>query len=374
VPLPGNKPYTYCVGKAASAIKEDVLALARAEADKRGIGIGFYYSMTNNFFMKVAHLHANPGAATLPGQVPDLEQADYERIAIAQLRELWTNYGNLTELWFDGTYPVDLHATIKDLILSKQPDAVVWNGLGMYSATADNRISNSGIRWIGTESGLPGGDIWSTAKLSGDFSGKGDPDSPVFAPAGVDFTVQSPSHWFFTPPGSAVLSLGGLVQRYHEAVGRNGVIEMDFAINRDGLVQPEHAALYKGFGDWLKSCYGGPPTFAGQAAASTTAVLTASASTLVLAAPAGSTLAIDRVMLQEDQADGQRVRTFEVQYLGAGGAWLPLSAGASVGNKRIDLLGKTVSAAQFRLTVTKAAAWPVSITNFAVFKHCLAPK
>ena len=81
-----------------------------------------------------------------------------------------------------------------------------------------------------------------------------------------------------------------------------------------------------------------------------------------------------RVMLQEDQADGQRVRTFEVQYLSAGGAWLPLSAGASVGNKRIDLLGKTVSAAQFRLTVTKAAAWPVSITNFAVFKHCLAPK
>merc|ERR1719335_229909 len=131
--------------------------------------------------MKVSHLKANPGEKTLPGQVPDLKQADYERIAIGHLTELWTQYGNLTELWFDGTYPVDLHETIKKLIISKQPEAVVWNGLGNYDPKVDNRISNHGIRWIGTEAGTVSTDIWSTASLHGDFSGTGDPSSPVFA-------------------------------------------------------------------------------------------------------------------------------------------------------------------------------------------------
>ena len=346
-----------------------MLGLVRAEAAKRGISVGFYYSMTNNFYMKVAHLKANPDAPTLPGQVAGLTQQDYEDIAIAQLTELWSNYGELSELWFDGTYPVELHDTIKELIMSKQPDAVVWNGLGMFSATADNRISNNGIRWIGTESGLPGGEIWSTASQSGDFSGRGDPSSPVFAPAGCDFSIQNRGHWFFTPPGSAIMSLSDMVDRYHATVGRNGVIEVDFAVNRDGVVQAEHAALYKAFGDWLRGCYGGAPTFADQVLVNTSAVLDESAPSLVLRAATPAVLTVDRLMVQEDQADGQRVRAFTTEAL-VDGEWVPFSSGHSVGNKRIDLSPKPIKATAFRFNITAAAAWPVAITNFAAFKPC----
>ena len=63
--------------------------------------------------MKAGHLRAHPEEVTLPGQVPNLCQEDYERIAIGHLEELRTRFGELTELWFDGTYPVDLHDTIK---------------------------------------------------------------------------------------------------------------------------------------------------------------------------------------------------------------------------------------------------------------------
>ena len=41
-------------------------------------------------------------------------------------------------------------------------------------------------------------DIWSTATRDGVYAGAGDPDSPVFAPAGCDTIVQS-GGWFWEP-------------------------------------------------------------------------------------------------------------------------------------------------------------------------------
>jgi hypothetical protein len=36
------------------------------------------------------------------------------------------------------------------------------------------------------------------------------------------------------------------------------VLEMDFAIDRTGRVDPIHAARYTELGDWIRSCYGTP--------------------------------------------------------------------------------------------------------------------
>lgn len=365
VTLPGGIPYTYCVGKEQSAVKLDVLQHVVDAANARGIGAGFYYSMTNNFYMKVSGLKAHPELETLPGQVANLTQADYERIAVAQLMELWTRYGNLTELWFDGTYPTDLHETIKELIMDKQPGAAVWNGLGMYDPTTDNRISNSGVRWIGTEGGHVSEPIWSTAAQRADFSGTGDPNSPVWAPAGVDSTLQDPKRWFWTEPATAIASVAELQTRYHQSVGNNGVIEMDFAINPDGLVDPVHAQRYKDFGDWIHACYGGPPAFSSRALASSAGVVVEGDLVEVSLASAST---VDRVMVQEDQAQGQRIRSYAVHAL-VGGAWQQLSKGTAVGNKRIDLFA-SVAAQRFRLEIIEAAAWPVSVINFGVFAPC----
>eukprot|EP01051_Picozoa_sp_SAG22_P000042 SAG22_NODE_1_length_62449_cov_158.689270_42_plen_66_part_00 len=45
---------------------------------------------------------------------------------------------------------------------------------------------------------------------------------------------------------------------FQNSVGSNGHLEIDFAIDRHGTVDPVHAAAYKGFGDWVRSCYGAP--------------------------------------------------------------------------------------------------------------------
>ena len=38
----------------------------------------------------------------------------------------------------------------------------------------------------------------------------------------------------------------------------NGMLELDFAIDRDGLVRPTHATRYKELGSWIRKCYGSP--------------------------------------------------------------------------------------------------------------------
>jgi len=58
---------------------------------------GFYYSLTNNFYLNVRS-HVVSKDPPLPGQVL-VTQDQFEHIAMGQVAELWTNYGELTEIW-----------------------------------------------------------------------------------------------------------------------------------------------------------------------------------------------------------------------------------------------------------------------------------
>ena len=143
-------------------------------------------------------------------------------------------------------------------------------------------------------------------------------------------------------------------------MGRNAVLELDFAIARNGKVDPTHAARYKEFGDWIRACYSSP-------VANTTGE--GRVVTLTLS-PAQQAVAVDRVWVREDIAQGERIRAYEVDVLYVGSTqWVQLSNGTSVGNKKIDFAGQLQHVQQIRLNVTDAAAPPV-IADFAVFAPC----
>ncbi len=76
----------------------DVLGQFVAATTARGIGHGFYYSLTNNFFLNVFGHSAHGNNSALPGQYP-VSQEEFEALAFASVKELWTKYGNLTEIW-----------------------------------------------------------------------------------------------------------------------------------------------------------------------------------------------------------------------------------------------------------------------------------
>eukprot|EP01083_Nonionella_stella_P289402 984789_1 len=101
------------------------------------------------------------------------------------------------------------------------------------------------------ESGMPDGPIWSL----GSSTGTGDPNGTTFVPTGCSTTLQNKDHWFYTP-SVGIRDLETLIQVYHDTVGSNGVLELDFGIDRTGNVAPDQYIRYKQFGDWIRQCYG----------------------------------------------------------------------------------------------------------------------
>ena len=139
-----------------------------------------------------------------------------------------------------------MKSELQKLLATHQPNAVGFGGLG---------ISANPVGWIGTESGHPDcpGGVWSLA--SDKNPNCGDPSGTVFYPKTCDTTLQNGDHWFWTPPSTSVRSLEDLKSVYHQTVGSNGVLELDFAIDRDGIVNPDHEKVYRAFGSWISSCY-----------------------------------------------------------------------------------------------------------------------
>ena len=115
-------------------------------------------------------------------------------------------------------------------------------------------------------------------------------------------------------------------------------MELDFAIDRSGLVAPSHAALYAAFGAWRAACYGTPLA---------SAQLPPGGASLTLPLPAngGAGQLMDRMVLQEALAGGQCIANYTLEVLvvaaGGGEAWSPFGrTGAHlIGNKRIELNG-----------------------------------
>jgi hypothetical protein len=150
------------------------------------------------------------------------------------------------------------------------------------------------------------------------------------------------------------------------------MLELDFAIDRTGNVNPAHVVQYAAFGNWIRSCYGNPvATMSGPAGATTLTLQPLNPSS------PSAPVSVDRVMIREDQSFGQAVLSYRVDYqASAGGAWQNFSSGRVIGNKRIDVLsGGPVSAVALRLTLTSTAD-TTHISNFSAFSPgpCALPE
>lgn len=112
-------PYNYSIGY--SAVKGmDVLGSFVSSCQKAEIKTGFYYTVVNNNWFNVddglvskisydtvtdvliCFLIIQIQNRTLaPGQV-NITQETYNNIVLQQLGEIWSRYGTLNEIWFDG--------------------------------------------------------------------------------------------------------------------------------------------------------------------------------------------------------------------------------------------------------------------------------
>ena len=92
---------------------------------------GFYAQVANNAYLNVSGNKMMPGA--------QLTLAQYQKITLLQLEELWSNYGEIGEAWFDGGIPESFAGDILELFTRLQPKAVMFQGPG----------HNAGESWVG---------------------------------------------------------------------------------------------------------------------------------------------------------------------------------------------------------------------------------
>ncbi|KAJ5174046.1 Glycoside hydrolase family 29 [Penicillium coprophilum] len=327
-------PYNYTIAQ-SPVHGQNVVKSFVDSAKKYNIGHGFYYSVVVNNYLNVQDSDVRAGTWA-PGQV-NITNGTYDQIVYDQLSELWKSYGMLTEIWFDGGYSSDQKDKIETLLQETQPQAVIFNGCD----TDGTCVSANPIRWIGTELGEAPEENWSTG-LTNDG---GDHTSPYFCPAECDTTLQTDDRWFFGVD-QQLRSLEEMIGVYHKTVGRNCILELDLSPDRSGAISKEHAARYKELGDFINSCYGKP--VAGKAAHSSNEK---GEYIIKLEKPTN----IDRIVLMEDQTNGQVIRSYQVHAKilenqdansAADVTFKLLSNGTSIGHKKIDIFDKAVLATE----------------------------
>lgn len=220
--------------------KGDVVGDFVASCRKYGIKPGLYASVSANGFLHVD----NPGRV---GGGNAEAQANYVKTCEQMMTELWSRYGELFEIWFDGgAIPAKNGGPDLVPILKKhQPQAIVFQGpVGTPNL----------IRWVGNERGVAPYPCWSTANASTSDSGTiektigGDPDGKLWIPGECDVPIRG-SEWFWQPDGEKSLhSVEAMVQMYYNSVGRNCNLLLNANPGPDGLVPEPDFQRYTEFG------------------------------------------------------------------------------------------------------------------------------
>lgn len=186
----------------------------------------------------------------------------------------------------------------------------------------------------------------------------GDAESPYFCPSVCDTTVQVDTQWFYNED-KALRPLSELIDVYHTSVGRNCILELNLTPNGDGLVPDDHVEMYEQVGEFINSCYG-------EAVGEDQAVHDVSDEDGTYSITFDPPQSIDRIVLMEDQTDGQVIRSYEVEgkVTGSGGggnstasdtdSWTLLSKGTSIGHKKIDVFDEAADVSEVKISTTFA--------------------
>jgi hypothetical protein len=211
--------------------------------------------------------------------------------------------------------------------------------------------------------------------------------------------IQSNGNWFFTPSDTP-RPLHEMIDIYHKTAGRNTLLELDFAIDRTGRVDPHHRLFYQAFGGFLEKCYGASAALAEGAL---TFAEAGSVAPFMLELDLGNssdTSKVDRVVIEENQTKGQLILEYRVVLATRSVAGLETSVvfanGTSVGTRRIEFVSPAArrylqklagssssssgrshdrqSSGKLRLEVMATARnLPPAIVRFAAFGPCPCP-
>lgn len=301
----------------------DVMKDLSESCRRRGMKLGVYLSPADR-----KHGAAVGGKCA----TPEAQEA-YDKVYRQQLTELLSRYGEICEVWFDGSLVVE----VGDILGRLAPKAMIFQG------------PHATIRWVGNEDGLAPYPAWNAVSRADAKSGvataaQGTPDGDAWLPNEVDTVNVQPHYWFWNnAPQRQLRSLDDLLNCYYRSVGHGAVLLVNQTPDTTGLIPEADAQRAGEFGAEVKR------RFAHSLAE------TSGAGTIVELTFAQPTK-INHVVTMEQIAEGERLRQYVIE-VQADGDWREVCRGTAVGHKKIDRF-EPVETSRLRLRCLESAAEP----------------
>ncbi|MDR2474727.1 MAG: alpha-L-fucosidase [Bacteroidales bacterium] len=322
----------------------------------------------------------------------------YNDYFVNQLTELLTNYGTISEVWFDGAngegpngkrqeYDWDQYAiTVRQL----QPEAVM-------------AIAGKDVRWVGTETGYGSETEWSVVSIREDPRILGDSPEQItlgfknssvvsgtrealskaqfimWYPAETDVSIR-PGWFYHSEEDNQVKTPDILFDIYCSSVGRNGGLLLNIPPDSRGLISDIDIDALTKFKEireqtftqnLLKNaaitCSNGinNPAFIDNNY-NTFWTTSGTDNTTVIEFVSDREICFDLLELQENIKIGQRIESFRLEHF-SGSSWVEITRGTTVGYKRI-LRFEPTTARQIRLVIESSRMNP-ALSEIGLYKQ-----
>jgi alpha-L-fucosidase len=183
---------------------------------------------------------------------PDYGTEKYNDVFVNMMKEIFTNYGPVWELWWDGANGEGPNGKkqvydwkrYKETVRKYSPNTVVFSDVG------------PDIRWVGNEKGIAGTTNWNFLNTDGFEAGAGAPPTDTLTtgnyngkywiPAECDVSIR-PGWFYHAKEDDEVKKPKKLFEMYLQSVGRGTNLLLNVPPDRRGLIHENDSAALVGF-------------------------------------------------------------------------------------------------------------------------------
>jgi alpha-L-fucosidase len=360
-----------------SPVKTDVVKEVSDACKRYGMNFGIYLSPWDR----------NHAAYGTP---------DYIKYYRDQLNELFSTYGPVFEMWFDGANGGDgYYGGAREKRKINGATYYDWPGTmdivrGYNSSIIFFSDAGPGVRWVGNERGVAGETNWNTISPDTLFAGKagiepllntGHENGTRWIPAETDVSIR-PGWFYHASQDSLVKTPEQLFEIYLTSVGRGSTLLLNIPPDKHGRIHPADEASLRGFKEILDQTFSvdhavnAKITGANRGGTYAAAKVTDDNFNTYWATKDGETssfidlkwenpVTVKYVMIQEPVWLGQRVKSFKVE-AEVNGVMKEVGSGTTIGYKRIVRLPFPVSTNSVRLTINDSKEC-VALSTVGVF-------